>query len=75
MGRSVRTERFVLNSWGEQGTELYDHQTDPREYRNLAADPAHAATLAELRRLLRDGPRPAAVPAAGGGILKNKGSE
>jgi len=34
--------------------ELYDLQADPDETRNLAGDPAHAETLAELRRQLRD---------------------
>jgi arylsulfatase A-like enzyme len=29
--------------------ELYDLQSDPHELKNLAADPAHAATLADLR--------------------------
>lgn len=32
--------------------ELYDLQADPEETRNLAADPAQAATLARLRREL-----------------------
>ena len=38
MGRSVRTVRWRYTEWneGREGTELYDHTTDPGEYRNLA---------------------------------------
>ncbi len=32
--------------------QLYDLKTDPREQRNLAGDPQHAAVLAELKREL-----------------------
>jgi arylsulfatase A-like enzyme len=32
--------------------ELYDLQNDPGELRNLIKDPAHAASLADLRREL-----------------------
>jgi uncharacterized sulfatase len=50
-GRSIRTERWRYNDWGEKGAELYDEQNDPREERNLANDPAHAETIAELKAL------------------------
>ncbi len=55
MGRSVRTERYRYTEWaeGERGTELYDYDTDPREGKNLAADPAQAKTVAELKALLK----------------------
>ena len=54
MGRSVRTDRWRYTEWdgGKQGVELYDHSTDPGEITNLAARPAHARTVAELKRLL-----------------------
>jgi uncharacterized sulfatase len=54
MGRSVRTERWRYTEWdeGREGAELYDHSTDPREWNNLAKDPKHAKTVAELKALL-----------------------
>ena len=54
MGRSVRTERWRYTEWneGESGAELYDHDTDPREMKNLAKDPSHARTVAEMKTLL-----------------------
>lgn len=58
MGRSVRTERWRYTEWdgGKKGAELYDHQSDAREHRNLAHDPKHATAVAKMRRLLL-GPR------------------
>jgi iduronate 2-sulfatase len=55
MGRSVRTERWRYTEWadGKQGAQLYDHNNDPLEERNLATDPAHAATVAAMRALLQ----------------------
>jgi uncharacterized sulfatase len=54
MGRSVRTERWRYTEWdgGKKGTELYDHENDPKEYKNLAEDPKHAGTVEEMRKLL-----------------------
>jgi uncharacterized sulfatase len=53
-GYSVRTERWRYTQWdgGRQGEQLYDHQSDPQEYYNLANDAAYATTLAELRQLV-----------------------
>lgn len=54
MGYSLRTARWRYTEWnqGESGVELYDVSVDPGEDRNLAAAPAHAATMAALRRQL-----------------------
>ena len=58
LGRSVRTERWRYTEWGETGVvELYDHDADPGEYRNLAADPARAADVRMLKALLAQNPR------------------
>jgi len=55
MGHSVRTERWRYTEWddGKTGIELYDHDNDPHEYKNLAKDEAHAKTVAEMKKLLK----------------------
>ena len=57
-GRTVRTERWRYTEWdqGRQGVELYDHDSDPGEYRNLAEDAKYAQIVSSLRQLLRQGP-------------------
>ncbi|MBI3881633.1 MAG: sulfatase [Verrucomicrobia bacterium] len=54
-GHSVRTERYRYTEWdgGKQGTQLYDYDTDPQEFHNLANDPKHAGTVAELKALVQ----------------------
>jgi len=52
--RSIRTERFRYVWNLTDVDELYDHDTDPGELRNLAKDPAYADTLRELRLTLHD---------------------
>lgn len=56
-GRSVRTQRWRYTEWddADNSAELYDHDADPREMRNLANDPAHAAERERLKALLRHG--------------------
>ena len=55
MGRSIRTERWRYTEWndGTEGAELYDHSTDPEEYRNLANEPAYGRERQDLSKLLR----------------------
>jgi uncharacterized sulfatase len=57
-GRSVRTDRWRYTEWdeGRRGVELYDEKNDPREMRNVAKDPNHAGTVAEMKRLLKQVP-------------------
>jgi uncharacterized sulfatase len=68
MGRSIRTERWRYTEWGDAGAELYDHDADPREHRNLAEDAKHAETVKEMRKLLRES-FPAIGAPAGQGFL------
>ena len=55
-GYSLRSPRWRYTEWdeGREGRELYDHDADPRELKNLAEDPALATTVAELSTQLRD---------------------
>jgi uncharacterized sulfatase len=54
-GHSVRTDRWRYTEWdfGEKGSELYDHKSDPRESRNLANDPRYAKVLGEMKALAK----------------------
>jgi len=54
-GRSVRTNRWRYTIWddGQAGVELYDHDADPHEYTNLAADPKYAAEHESMAALLK----------------------
>lgn len=58
----VRSERWRFIQYADGTEELYDHDTDPHEWTNLANDPRHADVLAAHRRWL---PRRDAPPAPG----------
>lgn len=55
-GYSLRTARYRYTEWGaegNEGAELYDHQSDPHELVNLAQAEASQKTVADLSRQLR----------------------
>jgi iduronate 2-sulfatase len=56
-GRGLRTDRYRYTEWseGRDGTELYDHETDPHEWTNLAGKAKVADVQKELQNLLRHG--------------------
>ena len=60
MGYSIRTERFRYTEWRDFATkevkarELYDHQDDPGETRNVIARDLHADSVPPLSNLLEE---------------------
>lgn len=69
-GHSVRTERWRYTEWafGEKGQELYDHDNDPQELHNLAADAKYADVVAQMKALLK---QVHPVPVEGGKAVKD----
>lgn len=61
----LRTDRWADIQYAEdasEGIELFDMHRDPRQFTNLAKDPAHADTVATFRlaltKRLKEMPRP-----------------
>jgi iduronate 2-sulfatase len=56
MGYSIRTNRYRYTEWagGEEGVELYDYQTDPDEFQNLAMDPEYKQLLNQMKLLMQE---------------------
>jgi arylsulfatase A-like enzyme len=59
---AVRSERWRYIRYADGSEELYDLQSDPHEWSNLAEDPRHSAVVADHRRSL---PKIDEPPAAG----------
>lgn len=51
----TRTGRWRYTEWdeGNAGVELYDHENDPGEFKNLAQDASYARVVKEMKDLLR----------------------
>jgi arylsulfatase A-like enzyme len=58
IGYSVRTERWHYAEWegGREGAMLLDMSQDSQELKNLVNEPAHAKTVQEMKKLLRQMP-------------------
>jgi len=62
MGYSMRTDRYRLTVWVGRtdpsrvdAIELYDHEVDPQENRNIAGHPSNADLVDQLMAQLKRG--------------------
>jgi arylsulfatase A-like enzyme len=73
---AIRTEKWRYIRYANGDEELYDELNDPMEWKNLASDPKHASTKAELEKWLPKTNAPEAGARAeegkGGGKKKAK---
>ncbi len=55
LGHTIRTKRYRYTEWddGKHGVELYDYQTDPNEYTNLAKCDSGKKVLKRMQRLMQ----------------------
>jgi choline-sulfatase len=69
---TVRSERWRYIRYADGSEELYDHRTDPNEWKNLARDPKYASIIREHARWLPK-VNTGAVPGSAHRILEKKG--
>lgn len=69
---SATGARWHYIRYTDGSEELYDRDTDPHEWTNLAARPEHAAQMAELAKSLPDDSAYPVRAAGGSGALKKK---
>lgn len=59
---SLRSDRWRYTHYFEGSEELYDHQTDPMEWNNLAVNPDYSTQLAEMKKWLPKNEAPLILP-------------
>jgi len=59
---TLRDDRWRYIRYSDGSEELYDHQSDPKEWRNLAAQPEHRAVKQRLARWLPKSDHPGVPP-------------
>jgi arylsulfatase A-like enzyme len=58
MNHAIRSDRYRYIRYSDGSEELYDHETDPQEWINLAAQPAFSDIKGELARALPENDAP-----------------
>jgi arylsulfatase A-like enzyme len=71
----IRSEKWRYIRYADGSEELYDMQTDPNEWHNLAARPDHAAVIAEHQRWLPKVDRPPAPGSASRVLTYDKATD
>jgi iduronate 2-sulfatase len=62
LGRTMFDGRWRYTQWHDGTVELYDHESDPLEYNNLAGDSRSSEQLTTMKQRLRDGWKAALPP-------------